>query len=118
MPTKREKRQRECNHNFVSHLFLFSFSRFRSFETSNVSLAQTTKPRPLRFYFFFFLFLIFLLYRDQGQRKLATDVFPSLRSISIVSSPVLVLILVLVLRLSLPIFFSLGFSFVSLETLR
>lgn len=127
MPTKREKRQREYNHNFVSHQYTsFSFHSFVSIlskhrtcslhKRQNLALSVHYFLLPPFVLIFFLSFLFFLLYRDTKGEKISHGCFFFTLLISIISSPVL--ILVLVLRFSLPIFFPLSFSFVSLETLR
>lgn len=81
MPTKREKRQREYNHNFVSHQYTsFSFHSFVSIlskhrtcslhKRQNFALSVHYFLLPPFVLIFFLSFLFFLLYRDTKDEKI------------------------------------------------
>lgn len=87
IPTKREKRQREYNHNFVSHQQTsFSFHSLVSILSKHRTCPlhkRQNRARPLRAlffpsslpsYFFFFPLYFFFFIVIPGVEKLATDV--------------------------------------------
>lgn len=86
---KREKRQREYNHSFVSHirrplLFILSFPFSRSVERVSCTNGRTTLPLSVYYFFalspFVLVFSRFSLYFivAPGTERLVTDVVSSL----------------------------------------